>query len=354
MQFRFDWDGVPLATPELPGSGGQIRATVEDFRVTEIPAYEPSGEGEHVYLFVEKRGHTTKFLVEELSRQLGLKTSEVGAAGLKDRHAVTRQWLSVPRRVEKRVSGFSMPDVTVLQVSAHTNKLGIGHLRGNHFRIRVSGVPDGGAARVEAVLAKLAVTGVPNSFGPQRFGRQGRNAVRGLELVQDRRLRGPESISMKRFLIGSLQSLLFNRYVARRQELGVFDGLLLGDVVKKHDTGGLFTVENAELETGRAKRLEVSATGPLYGKKVMPALGPSRALEDEVLAEFNLGWEAFSGRRGSRRITRVRLEDLDFQPGEGEYWLSFTLPKGSFATVVLRELTKEPVDAPEDEGGDDD
>jgi tRNA pseudouridine13 synthase len=354
MKLEFDWNDLPLVTHDLPGTGGRIRGEPEDFQVTEIPAYVPSGQGDHTYIWLEKRGHTTKFVLDELSKQLNIKFGDIGVAGLKDRHAVTRQWISLPNKYESRLESFHLEGVQILEVSRHANKLGIGHLRGNRFRLRVRDTVPDAAHIARAVLDRLDIAGIPNCFGPQRFGNTGQNAVRGLELVQDGRMRGPESIPLKRFLIGSLQSVLFNYYVRLRFERGLYDALLTGDVAKKHDTGGMFTVSDGELETPRAKRLEVSATGPLYGKKVMPAHGPSRALEDEVLAHFELTTESFKARKGSRRITRVKLEDANLEPTEDGFWIAFGLPKGSFATVVLREVMKVGVDAVDDVPDDED
>lgn len=354
MKLEFDWNDLPLVTHDLAGTGGRIRGELEDFQVTEMPAYVPSGEGDHAYIWLEKRGHTTKFVLDEISRQLNIKFGDIGAAGLKDRHAVTRQWISVPGKYESRLESLKVDGVQILEVSRHANKLGIGHLHGNRFRLRVRDTVPDAPQIAKTVLDRLEVMGVPNYFGPQRFGNTGQNAVRGLELVQDHRMRGPESIPLKRFLIGSLQSVLFNHYVRLRSTRGLYDALLTGDVAKKHDTGGMFTVEGGELESPRAKRLEVSATGPLYGKKVMPAHGPSRALEDEVLAHFELTSESFRARKGSRRITRVKLEDASLEPTEDGFWIEFGLPKGSFATVVLREVMKVGVDASDDTPEDED
>ena len=367
MKLEFDWNDLPLVTADLPGTGGRIRVEPEDFQVTEIPAYVPSGEGDHTYLWLEKTGHTTKFVLDELSRQLNVKFGDIGVAGLKDRHAITRQWISLPRKFEPRLESFKLDGARIIEVSRHENKLGIGHLRGNRFRLRVRETAQDAAHIARAVLDRLEIMGVPNYFGPQRFGNTGQNAVRGLELVRDGRMRGPESIPLKRFLIGSLQSVLFNHYVRLRLERGLYDAFLTGDVAKKHDTGGMFTISDGELESPRAKRLEVSATGPLYGKKVMPAHGPSRALEDEVLAAFELSVESFKARKGSRRITRVKLDGDSLEatengsPGsgmnqlpQGGFWIEFGLPKGSFATVVLREVMKVGVDAVDDPEPDED
>ncbi len=349
MKLAFDWQDFPLVTSEHTGTGGVIRTELEDFQVAEIPAYLPSGSGEHTYIRVEKRGHTTKFIMDELVRQLNLKFSDVGAAGLKDRHAVTTQWFSLPAKFEARLSNFEVPNAQILEVNRHENKLGIGHLRGNRFRIRVRGsVPDA-AHLIAPIIETLRIKGVPNYFGPQRFGNTGGNAARGLELVLDKRMKGRESIPIKRFLIGSLQSLLFNHNVRLRLERGVYDAVLRGDVAKKHETGGVFIVEDSSLESPRAQALEISATAPLYGRKVMPAHLDAKALEDEVLALFDLNAHSFDARKGARRITRIKLEGTQIDPTEDGYWLAFDLPKGSFATVILREIMKTDVDAPEEE-----
>ena len=350
MNLIFSWNDFPTATADLPGTGGRIRTVQDDFEVTEEGAYPLSGSGEHVYLWLEKRGNTTKFVVDELVKQLGMKFSDVGVAGLKDRHAVTRQWISLPRKYEAKLEGFALEGVRILNVTAHGNKLGIGHLRGNRFRIRVRGADPGGVARAELILQRLRGLGVPNYFGPQRFGNTGGNAVRGAELVRDGRMRGPESIPIKRFLIAALQSLLFNHILRLRLERGVYDGVLRGDVAKKHETGGIFVVEDALTESPRAAALEISATAPLYGRKVTPvAQYDGRALEDEVLTLAGLTWDGFKDRHGDRRMTRIVMGEASFEATDDGYWLEFSLPKGCFATSVLREVMKVDVDGLEDD-----
>ncbi len=343
MKLYFDWNDLPLITHDLPGTGGRIRAEQTDFEVTEIPAYPFAGTGEHLYLFIEKRGHTTKHLVDELCKQTGIRFAEIGVAGLKDRHAVTRQWISVPKKHEPRLAQFSLPDVQILETTSHTNKLGMGHLQGNHFSVRVREAQNIAAA--QTTLEKLAVTGVPNYFGPQRFGNTGRNAERGLELVLDAKLRGPESIPVKRFLISSLQSQLFNYYLRLRLERNLFASVLLGEVVRKHQTGGVFVVEDLQAEQLRAANFEISALGPLYGKKTMPAKFAAKEFEEEILREFGLDSRSFGMRKGARRLSRIKLSNANLATTEDDYKVSFDLPKGSFATVVLRELMKVNIDA---------
>ena len=210
-------------------------------------------------------------------------------------------------------------------------------------------------AEAEAVLKRLAEKGVPNYYGPQRFGLGGLNPVRGYKLVKEGKGRG--SPWLKRFLIGSLQSLLFNDWVALRMALGLYDQVVLGDWAKKHATGGEFLVEDPG-EAERALRLEISATGPLFGKKYPEAQGEARAIEDEVLARYGLKREEFRARRGARRPIRVPLAEWKVEEAPEGLWLSFFLPKGSYATSLLREVMKvealdhlEAEPAPEDAEG---
>ncbi|WP_027460032.1 tRNA pseudouridine(13) synthase TruD [Deinococcus murrayi] len=349
MSLVFDWTALATRT-ETPGTGGRLRTVPEDFRVEELPAYPFSGEGEHLYLRLEKTGHTTAHVLHELSAQLGVRDRDLGVAGLKDRHAVTTQWLSLPARYESQLGRFALGGVRVLEVTRHGNKLGLGHLRGNRFVVRVRGAP-GTAGTAAATLALLTAGGVPNYFGPQRFGLQGLNAEEGLRVLRgESRVRDPR---VRRFLTTSVQSLVFNRFLSLRLERDLFDRLLAGDMAKKHDTGGVFLVEDAAAESPRAQRGEVSATGTLFGRKVRPLTLDAGALEAEALAAFGLTPEVFASRRGDRRLTRVFLEEAEVRPAEDGYTVAFTLPKGSFATSVLRELTKTAVDTldgPEEEG----
>ncbi len=343
MNLIFSWAALRALTP-TPGSGGVLRSRPEDFVVEERPTYLPSGSGDHLYLHLEKVGHTTAHLARELTRQLGVKTRDLGIAGLKDRHAVTRQWISLPAKFESRLGDFQLEGVQVLEVSRHTNKLGLGHLRGNRFTVRVRGAA-GTAAQAQTTLDLLGRLGLPNYFGPQRFGLGGLNAEEGLRVLRgESELRDPQ---VRRFLSSSVQSAVFNRTVSLRLERGLFDRLLSGDMAKKRDTGGVFLVEDAQAESPRAERGEVSATGTLFGRKTKPLTLDAGALETEVLDEFGLSPEVFSSRKGDRRLIRIFMEDAQLQPEDDGYTVSFALPKGSFATSVLRELMKTDVDAPD-------
>ncbi|WP_117237209.1 tRNA pseudouridine(13) synthase TruD [Thermus sediminis] len=346
MDLVFRPERYPFLTAGLPGVGGVIRLHPQDFQVEEVPAYLPSGEGEHLYLLLEKEGLTTREVFEFLRDELGIPEKEIGVAGLKDKHARTQQWFSIPRRHENALCLLeNLRGVRLLHADLHTNKLRTGHLKGNRFRILIR-EPQGGKARAEAILRALEQRGVPNYYGPQRFGLGGVNPARGYELVKGGKGRG--SPWLKRFLIGSLQSLLFNDWVALRMERGLYDRVIPGDWAKKHATGGEFLVED-QGEAERALRLEISATGPLFGRKYPEAKGEARALEDEILARYNLAREEFRARRGARRPIRVPLSEWRVEEAPKGLWLSFFLPKGSYATSLLREVMKQEVEAPEEE-----
>lgn len=333
----------PYLTQDLPGVGGVIRLLPQDFQVEEVPAYLPSGGGEHLYFLLEKEGLTTRQVVEFLRDEVGVLEKEIGVAGLKDKHAKTRQWFSIPRRYEDRLCLLeNLRGARLLDANLHTNKLRTGHLKGNRFRILIRDAQD--AEKARAILKALEGLGVPNYYGPQRFGLGGQNPVKGYELVKKGKGRG--SPWLKRFLVGSLQSLLFNDWVALRMERGLYHRVIPGDWAKKHATGGEFLVEREE-EAERALRLEISATGPLFGKKYPEALGEARALEDEILARYHLRREEFSARRGARRPIRIPLLEWGLEEAQEGLWLSFFLPKGSYATSLLREVMKVEVDAPE-------
>lgn len=339
---------LPRLTAPLPGCGGGFKLAPEDFEVEEVPAYLPSGAGEHLYLWVEKRGRETREVARALARGLGVPEGEVGWAGLKDRHAVTRQWLSVPARAaEPRLADLALEGVRVLEARRHGNKLKAGHLKGNRFRLRLRSVRDRDAAR--AVWAVLCERGVPNYFGQQRFGRGGDNADLGLLLLKGERLpRRPDRFQRKLYL-SAWQSRLFNRALAARLTAGTWDVALRGDVLRKEDTGGLFVCEDPSVDGPRVAAWEVSPAGPLFGPKMTAATHAVGEAEAALLAAEGVTLAELRARggdetQGGRRPYRVRLGSPELAEEGEDLWLGFTLMRGAYATEVLAELLK--ADAP--------
>lgn len=337
---------LPYATPHLPGIGGVLRARDEDFRVDEIPAYEPTGEGEHVYLRFEKRDMTTAFAVDQIARALNVNPRDIGYAGMKDRHAVTSQWVSIPRVDPAAVEALSLEGLRVLAVGKHRNKLRTGHLHGNRFTLRVTGIEDRDLAfsRADVIATELRNMGCPNYYGSQRFGREGDNAARGLAW-----LRGdgpaPREHFLRKLYVSAAQSELFNRYLAARVRAGNLGRYVAGDLAARHPAGRAWSVDAAEAQ-GLYDSHGASATGPMFGTRMLKASGEALALEEAVLRDAAITVDHFGRARdlgeGSRRPVRVLLDDLVITREEDALTVAFTLAAGAYATVVLREMMKVP------------
>jgi tRNA pseudouridine13 synthase len=343
----------PLVTADLPGSGGDVRASPEDFRVDEIPAYLPSGAGPHLYVRIEKRGKTTRDALRAIARALGVPERDAGYAGLKDKKAVTTQWLSFPVARDPDPARLEAEGLRVLEMSRHANKLRPGHVRANRFDVAVRG---GDLEPARAAAAALAARGLPNFFGPQRFGAEGRNAEVGRALLLGEATPEARRALRDRFLrrlsISAYQALLFNHWLAERMEDGLFAAAVRGDVMKKLDTGGLFTCDDPKVDGPRVERFEISPAGPIFGHKLRPATSDALAREERILAAERVTLESFARgggeAEGTRRAARLRVE-IALEPIAGGYRAAFELPKGSYATVVLRELVKAEAAVPDED-----
>lgn len=370
---------MPLARDPLGylcgqrGIGGTLKQAPEDFVVEELPLYEPCGAGEHAYLWIEKQGLSTTEAVRRLCRTLGVMPPAAGYAGLKDVQAVTRQWVSLHGVDPDAAAGFAERGLRVLVATRHRNKLRLGHLRGNRFTIRLGGVLPNQEPDLLAVVHTLHQRGVPNLFGPQRFGRHGNNQRVGRALLRGawdevwpallssatrpdeqleaarRALREGRPEAALRALghgqreertllellqrhggdarraaqalrhehawryLTAYQSLLFNRCLARR--LPAIDRLFDGDVAVKHVNGAAFHVEHPGAEEDRLAAFAISPAGPLFGAKLLQAAGEAARLEAEVLAGDEVRLEDFCGAicgvhlTGERRPYRVPLEN---------------------------------------------
>jgi tRNA pseudouridine13 synthase len=345
-QKRIYSRAVPRLTEALPGVGGAIKTIPEDFIVEEIPAYPPSGEGEHVFLTVEKRGVTTHEMVRRVARALGVPPTAIGTAGQKDRQAIARQVISVPGVEPARAANLKLEGVTVLSAARHNHKLRTGHLRGNRFHIVIRGVAADAEMRARTILDALAASWLPNAFGTQRFGRAGDNAAEGRALV-----RGARRVSdrfEKRLLLSAYQAALFNRYLEERAAEGLLHRVVTGEVLQRAATGGLFlcAAEELVLNQVRLESRQIVPTGPIFGHKMFaPAPGSAAAArEQHILDDEGLALTDFAAfgklAEGTRRPLLVRVEGASARQEEDRLLVSFALPSGSYATVLLDELMK--------------
>jgi len=346
---------LPYATAACPGSGGRLKVAPEDFRVDELPAYLPAGAGPHLYLHVEKRGRTTRDVIRALARTLGVAERDAGYAGLKDRAALTTQWLSFPVARDPEAASLQGDGYRVLTTSRHQNKLRTGHARGNAFQVVVRG---GDLGSAQACAAALARAGLPNFFGPQRFGEGGANAALGRALLSPEpspeARRAARDRFLRRFALSALQSELFNRWLAERMADGLFAVALAGDVLKKLGSGGVFVCEAPELDGPRVAAFELSPAGPMFGHQLRPSTaGVPAERAARVLAAAGLALADFARggdeAAGTWRAARLPVE-VALSPLPDGYLARFDLPRGSYATVVMRELMKADADLPEDEG----
>jgi tRNA pseudouridine13 synthase len=334
---------LPFITPHIAAVSGRIKREPEDFEVEELPAYLPSGSGEHLYLWIEKRGRNTHDAARALAERLGAKLDDAGWAGLKDKHAVTRQWLSFHCPQTPEPAALELEGVRVLSVSRHANKLRTGHLRGNRFRLRLAEVEPGAEARIGEVLAHLESRGLPHYFGSQRFGHGGKNVPAAHAwLVEGRK--APDKPFLRKLFASALQAALFNAVLAERIERGLLGTALDGDVMRKEDTGGLFVSAEPDLDQARVDSWEISPTGPMFGPSMRAPERAALALETELCARWHLDPACFARARklaeGTRRPLRVRPEQVRVERDGPDVVLQFALPRGAYATTLVAEITK--------------
>ncbi|MCB1173004.1 MAG: tRNA pseudouridine(13) synthase TruD [Leptospiraceae bacterium] len=333
---------LPLLTSDLAGIGGRLKESPADFVVTELPLYEPCGTGEHLYLRLRSQSIGTLALVALLARLWKVPRRAIGTAGIKDKMAISEQTISIhlpreSRHESERALVELGQSVEIRQVSRHTNKLRTGHLRGNLFAICLRDVRPGAIALAEAKLGRLGVTGWPNFYGPQRFGLQGDNHEQGIALLTKRsRIKN----SLDRLLVSAAQSWFFNACLAERIRQDSFQTLLSGDVLQKTSGGGLFYYAETGDEQKRFEQQDISHTGLLPGRKVLPARAAALDLEQRI--QDQLGWSAalfdHPDVPGSRRLNRIPVADLELRASDNNLRVRFGLLPGSYATTVLREI----------------
>lgn len=337
--------GEPLYT-------ATIRQTPSDFCVTENLAIEFSGDGEHDYLWIEKTGANTQWVARQLARHAKARSADVGFSGMKDRHAVTQQWFSLPRRGEGTDwNAFACEGVEILEVTRHQRKLKRGAHRSNSFRIALraaSTSPD--VQAVESRLDEISRNGVPNYFGPQRFGNNASNLQLAGQLFGGKRLhRDKRSIA-----ISAARSFLFNEILSARVRDGTWNRILPGELANLDGSGSVFQVDQPDEDLERrCEEMDIHPTATLCGlqsDKPPLAMSPGVIAQIELDAieahqEFKAGLEHLAI-KASHRALRLRVQSLSWRFDDEALWLEFTLPKGAFATSVLREVV-DPISAQE-------
>jgi tRNA pseudouridine13 synthase len=339
---------LPYEFSEYAGIGGQLKQDCDDFLVEEIPAYEPIGDGTHLFLWIEKRDLTTQQVLRRITNVTGVGERDIGTAGLKDRTAVTRQYVSIPVDQADNIENIEDDTVRILHKTRHRNKLRTGHLRGNRFSILVRDVCSDALTIARSIQEEIERLGVPNYFGEQRFGIQGNTLETGLQLLRGELQSADLPRNKRRFLlrlsVSAVQSMLFNNALRERIEDRCLHTVLSGDVMQKTTTGGLFAVDDVEAEQVRYDQRETTITGPIFGPSMTSPKETTADREERILEASGLGWDAFRRfprlSRGTRRPYSVWPSELSIEEELNGLRFRFALPKGSYATTFLREFMR--------------
>ena len=331
-----------------------------DFIVEEIPLYPFSGEGEHLIIKLRKKDLSTWEALDILCNSLGVKKKEIGYAGLKDKYALTIQYISIPAKYEERLSNLSDSRIKILKTTRHNNKIRVGHLKGNRFFLRFKKVLGVQEQKINSILDWIEAEGMPNYFGMQRFGNDKDNYLLGKEIAHGKRKLKDKKMS--EFLVSAYQSYLFNNWLSKRIALsklidefseaeverienlpkGSLDGvkkqkqffkLLDGELMMHYPFGKLFNIDNPLNEAIRFRAKDISPTGAISGYKNRSAESVAWLIEKEFC-------DKDIKTRGTRRYAWVFPTDIEkkYIPQKAHYELSFTLPKGSYATVLVAML----------------
>ena len=326
-----------------PDSTATLRATPEDFQVWELPLVEPAGAGSHLWVELRKREANTQWVAARLAEAAGVPLRDVGFAGMKDRHAVTTQWFSVGLQEAANADwdSWDIPGATILQAQRHGRKLQRGALRGNRFRIVLRDLR-GATDTLQNRLSTVAARGVPNYFGPQRFGRDGGNVERAAHWLERG---GRIKRNLRSVYLSAARSYLFNGLLAERVRRGDWNRLVDGDVAMLDGSRSTFAcaLPDEQLES-RCAGFDIHPTGPLPGRdskrsRAGPG-GEAAVLEEQALGSHAALVEALkrAGVDADRRSLRVLPDGLEWDLKSSALVLEFTLPPGAYATSILREL----------------
>jgi len=323
-----------------PESTAVIRQFPEDFRVVEELSFEPSGNGQHVFLFIEKQNMNTETLANQLAKFTGVRQVAIGYAGLKDRNAITRQWFSVDLagKPEPDWSGFNSEQIKIVEAIRHDRKLKRGAIRSNHFQITLRQI-SGDQKEVQRRLESIQCSGVPNYFGEQRFGRDDNN-LRQFEKLVKSEIKQPKR-HLRGLYISAARSYLFNIVLSQRVAGKTWNTPVLGDVFMLEGSHSVFTAEAIDEDIiERVKTFDIHPTGPLWGGGKPMTTVDALAAEIQVLQSHKAWCEYLeqAGMKQERRALRVRVDNLKWEWEAEGLVLEFGLPTGCYATAVLREL----------------
>jgi tRNA pseudouridine13 synthase len=340
---------VPCALGVAPVSG-RLRAVADDFRVDEVLGFEPDGAGAHVLLSVEKRDANSGWVAAQLARHAGVGVREVGFSGHKDRHALTTQAFTVPMAQAAAIAPcleWQGEGYRVIAAQRHARKLRPGSHRANRFAIRVREL-QGDVATLVARLGEIAARGVPNYFGPQRFGREGNNVLRALTWAHGGP--GPRDRAQRSFVLSAARSYLFNVVLGARVQRGDWDQVLPGEAVMLDGRRSFFSAaEIDETLLARCRAMDVHPSGPLPGRGESAAMMDALGIETEALADHGALIALLASERleHERRSLRLPVREASWELDDAGLLVRFTLPRGTFATAVMHELLSDAWDGVE-------
>jgi len=336
-----------------------FKQSERDFVVEEIPLYEFSNEGEHLILKIRKKNLTTWDVINLISQHLGIHKKEIGYAGLKDKNAMSIQYISFNKKYEDKFKTFKDENIKILEQTYHNNKIKLGHLKGNKFFVRLKKVNQTDSQKIKQGIKQIKKFGMPNFFGHQRFGIDGDNYLIGKELIDKKRQMRDKT--KREFFMNSYQSYLFNLWLNKRIEVSLmidsfepkdissligFDiqnleqykkqqhpfKIFSGDIGMHYPYGRIFDIEDINPEEERFLQKDISLTGALFGKKTKIATKDAQKIEEQFFEDLPLN--------GQRRYAWVFPEIIDYVYKDEQSWfeLNFILPKGSYATILIEQL----------------
>ena len=327
----------PYANPQARAS---IKSRPEDFIVYEELGFEPSGEGEHLMLQIEKTGLGTAELVTRIARAYDIKPAAIGYSGLKDKQAVTTQWFSLylPGKDRDREPPTA-DEFRVLRAARHHRKLRRGSHRGNRFSVILREVENFNAA-APMQLEKLGAEGMANYFGQQRFGRGGDNVEQALSKIGSKRLKRQQ----RSILLSSLRSFLFNQILSRRIADGIWRQPLDGDVFMLQGSHSIFSESLDDDLLRRYRSFDISSCASLYGSGQSMLGGQARAIEEEIFAAHAPLTDCLDQQGVKRQMRALRVQPLDFEydfdAGEACLKLQVELPAGCYLTSLLAHFAE--------------